>query len=1031
MEDLNLLKVHKYANGYDSDYKQLIEPSFVDKTTSVEYDALHFKHGLQFMKGGWSDPLFFFQDPLFLTFDIILDTQYSPLFITDSTATGLNNVGLRSTSYKNSLAKFLTDYSNIYSIRARQKIHEEFLKNMFLLFNTEFNILSKNKSYYINSIAGLDNLQKKIVDFEKDKITITLNEDVSMISTYVANLYKNLVYSYRDQRYMIPANLFRFNMYIKISDVRNMYWFKPEGETGTTTSFDKSYIIYVLKDCNFNFFNTKPFEDSITAGGFGAGVPNKESSLTFDIFYKSIDIESENPLIMDTFDVDSNALKLNNKDKDVVGYREGFGENNLKSNLNTVFINNTKSVIDFEEELKTNSDINNDNALTGLNDDRLSLLIGSGSTTSSTQETYDSTFGKVSSGGDRDENLKDVPRKSEPKDVVRDLKNARNYDSAVIASELTTISEVVTNPDVYETHADDLGLVPRPFDPSVFDSQWNQGLATTTYDLINANISQLELLNAELYANKLFQIPVSILNMFFGGPHGLIPPLPLYINTDTYPIPELNKLTINNVPGKTNDIQKIDLMLEPNGKKIPLDITIEASAVKRQEKLGIIEASKSKPKEALGVIPFALKPPQPLDLGTIDTTIKPNEFELGVIPFALKPPIPFTEMYLTQPVERTFPPLGDLTGDGPPRIPVEVMYLTQPAQRTYPPLGDLTGPGPDRIPVSKIFLTTPEQREYPNLGILYSNNYDQRKINLGLLFNSIEKSNLLTTIYLTTKAENFKSLENYSVYNNIVPSKLGLKQQVIDQSVKLKNSLESIYEYSNIVDNTKTINGIVAYVNNVNEKTNLQFNMLYNNETIEKTIPELNINGQPKLEIPFEATYEYSNDVTKKGFEQKFVYNNSIDSKKIIELGTMSQKDKLENVVNLGNVYNQITSEKKLLSEPEYIKTGENIKKVFDLGNIYNNSTKSKEMIIEKIKTDVEPKIEFKEPLYISEKLPIDKVMTNINVIPEKKVYIENLDLGKIETDKRETGKLNEMNVNDKNENSEKQKEGLNGERLR
>jgi hypothetical protein len=339
--------------------------------------------------------------------------------------------------------------------------------------------------------------------------------------------------------------------------------------------------------------------------------------------------------------------------------------------------------------------------------------------------------------------------------------------------------------------------------------------------------------------------------------------------------------------------------------------------------------------------------------------------------------------------------------------------------------GILGGPSP----VSKIFLTQPEKREYQNLGILYTNNYDQRKIDLGLLFGSIEKSNLLTAIYLATKTEMFKNLEDYSVYNNTITSNFGLTQQTIDQSVKLKKSLENVYEYSNIVDNFKTINNITTYSNDVNRKTNLQFNMLYNNETVKKIIPELRVNGNQKLIIPFETVFEYSNNAVKKTFEQNFTYTNSIDSKKIIELGTI-QQDKFEKNIYLGSIYD-IVSEKKLLSEPVYVKTEEKIKKIFDLGNIYNNSMKSKEMIVEKIKTNTTPKIQFKEPLRIDQKTPSEKVMSVINVIPEKNVYVENLEIDKIETEKREKNNFNDINVNDKNDNSVKEKEEFGGDRIK
>ena len=246
MEDSNIMKVKKYIPGSDSSSRQVIEPSFVNVQTAVDYDTEQFKYGLE----AWEDngikrymkPLYLFQDPLFPIFDIVLDSVNSPLLITGP----------------NSADQFLQDYSGIYSIRARQKILQEFKKTLYKLFNTDFRAIDRNKAYYINSIAGLDKITARMVDFEKDKITININEDVSMMTAYLAHLYNNLSYSYRDQRQMVPANLLRFNMYIKIHDVRNMPFYIPNG-SGETTSFDKSHQIYLLRDCTFVFKNSKTF----------------------------------------------------------------------------------------------------------------------------------------------------------------------------------------------------------------------------------------------------------------------------------------------------------------------------------------------------------------------------------------------------------------------------------------------------------------------------------------------------------------------------------------------------------------------------------------------------------------------------------------------------------------------------------------------------------------------------------------------------------------------------------------------------
>ncbi len=49
-----------------------------------------------------------------------------------------------------------------------------------------------------------------MIKYNEDKITITMNEDVSMIAWYLSELYNNISYSYRNQRFMFPENLLRF-----------------------------------------------------------------------------------------------------------------------------------------------------------------------------------------------------------------------------------------------------------------------------------------------------------------------------------------------------------------------------------------------------------------------------------------------------------------------------------------------------------------------------------------------------------------------------------------------------------------------------------------------------------------------------------------------------------------------------------------------------------------------------------------------------------------------------------------------------
>ena len=242
---------------------------------------------------------FWFEDPFIPAFELYFD-QNSPLF---------SNI-----DSPNSLIHFINTYSSIdptgYS--ARRNLWNEFRTVFFKIFeNSLISNLDKNlynKTYYITKIKGLDKLNNKFINYngkdsEADKITITLNEDVSMIAWYLSELYNNITYSYKNQRHMFPENLIRFDMTIKINDIRNFTMPKrndsnvdPQNEIKNFIS-PKSQIVYTLHDCNFNFEQSRNYEEEMTIGGYGTSVSNTPQTLTFDIYYKSVTRWSEFPLV--------------------------------------------------------------------------------------------------------------------------------------------------------------------------------------------------------------------------------------------------------------------------------------------------------------------------------------------------------------------------------------------------------------------------------------------------------------------------------------------------------------------------------------------------------------------------------------------------------------------------------------------------------------------------------------------------------------------------------------------------------------
>lgn len=257
-----------------------------------------------------------YEDPLQLGFEVSFD-ENSPFFSGNETGGPYNSMGY-----------FMNKYFDIGEIGWRNVLWSEFKDRIFTIFEKNTGNIRNvtNKPYYIQKIAGLNNLNKKIIKYGEDKLTITLNEDVRMISWYLSELYNNIVYSYKNKRMMFPENLIRFNMHIKMHDFRNFIMpykdtnVENEGKINYKDS-PKSTIMFTLHDCSFNFFNSYNFKDDITLAGYDASTPPR-SELQFDIIYKSVTRWSDYPLLNPSTTIDpwvdfnSDPLETRNEEID-------------------------------------------------------------------------------------------------------------------------------------------------------------------------------------------------------------------------------------------------------------------------------------------------------------------------------------------------------------------------------------------------------------------------------------------------------------------------------------------------------------------------------------------------------------------------------------------------------------------------------------------------------------------------------------------------------------------------------------------
>lgn len=258
-----------------------------DKTKSIRLD--------NFKESSYEN-----QDPVIYGFQIIIDAVSSPL---------LNG----------SVENFLTQYPNVSELQARNIVYEDFKTQFIKLFKTKgrvnfnrtkgyklmndsnsnsnsLNIYANSDiqssdgvrrggkvaylSHYLQKIDGLSKLiesntsteYKYLVDYGKDVIKLSFNEDVSGTLSSLTHLYKLLYWSKPNGKSMIPENLLRFNCDIIVSECRNFNRVRKaiDGNNTSTGSLqiikdNVSRHIYSLKECQF-YFDKAPHDDAIDMG---------------------------------------------------------------------------------------------------------------------------------------------------------------------------------------------------------------------------------------------------------------------------------------------------------------------------------------------------------------------------------------------------------------------------------------------------------------------------------------------------------------------------------------------------------------------------------------------------------------------------------------------------------------------------------------------------------------------------------------------------------------------------------------------
>jgi hypothetical protein len=276
-------------------------------------------------------------DPVIFGFDIIIDDVTSPL---------LNG----------SILDFLRNYNNVSEISSRIPVYEDF-KQQFIKFfktkstvsiNPETTTISKMRqpstpeatsrdnffqdmgkksymNYYLKKVSGLDKLieqntpsaKKFLVDYNKDIISLSFSEDVTLSVGTLAHLYKLLYWSKPNGKGIVPENLLRFNCDIIVSEIRNynrvittlkriddLQTFDPTDTFSVLRDISSgkyqkelkiikdnvSRYVYSLRECQF-YFNILPHNSDIDMGGTPTAFGEGSYPIQFDYKYSTVKLE--------------------------------------------------------------------------------------------------------------------------------------------------------------------------------------------------------------------------------------------------------------------------------------------------------------------------------------------------------------------------------------------------------------------------------------------------------------------------------------------------------------------------------------------------------------------------------------------------------------------------------------------------------------------------------------------------------------------------------------------------------------------
>ena len=215
------------------------------------------------------------EDPVYFGFEIIINTQTSPLF-NGELESFLNKIGSNYSELKSRIPIINQFKNEIFKyFKFSSSLNSSLFDPSSLIMNTtdygsalglkqggfrdsEINNLRR---YYVKKVAGLDKLvesnspdaRKSFVDYPKDKLTISFYEDTTLNLGTLASLYKLLYWSRIRGKSIIPENLLRFDCEIVISELRDFVSLQKSNNMLQYLKSNLTRYRYQLYECQFWF----------------------------------------------------------------------------------------------------------------------------------------------------------------------------------------------------------------------------------------------------------------------------------------------------------------------------------------------------------------------------------------------------------------------------------------------------------------------------------------------------------------------------------------------------------------------------------------------------------------------------------------------------------------------------------------------------------------------------------------------------------------------------------------------------------